>query len=466
MTRGDLPKSRTTGDALNLIAFGSLVVAAVALPLVFWPLSADVFVAPKFGVLRTLTAVGAIASIGWLLVEKTRFRLRVADWAVIAFLIFNAIAYALSVDRATSLLGEPQQQLGIATMFAFAGAYAVARISVRTILRLSVLIGAAAVTGTIVALYGIVQIAGVDPIWSDLPQGRVFSSIGQANWLAGYLVITVPLTIALITTTADRIQRTLGAGAALLQVAVLTATLSRSGYLGLLAAAAIAGLIAWRKGTRAPRNPRRLLAGTAMAILLVGGLMVGLSRSTPVVAPTELVERAGSALDIGGFDAGRYLALWQVGVAIAAEHPLAGTGQDTYAIVFPKYRDAVLDPFYAQHFSEFRPESPHNAYIALAAGMGIPALVAYLLAVGGAIVVIAPHAGFSGRESVLITGLLVAVGAHLVTDWFVTIDLASSWLFWVLIGSGLALVDQEAHRGGADPKLRNPRAEKERHRGI
>ncbi len=137
MTRGDLSKSRGTGDALNLIAFGSLVVAAVALPLVFWPLSADVFVAPKFGVLRTLTAVGAIASIGWLLVERTRFRLRLADWAVIAFLVFNAIAYALSVDRATSLLGEPRQQLGIATMFAFAGAYAVARISVRTILRLS-----------------------------------------------------------------------------------------------------------------------------------------------------------------------------------------------------------------------------------------------------------------------------------------------------------------------------------------
>ena len=34
-----------------------------------WPLSADVFVAPKFGVLRTLTAAGAIASIGWLLVD-------------------------------------------------------------------------------------------------------------------------------------------------------------------------------------------------------------------------------------------------------------------------------------------------------------------------------------------------------------------------------------------------------------
>ena len=129
---------RITGDVLDSIAFGSLVVAAIALPLVFWPWSTDVFVGPKFGVLRTLTAIGAIASIGYLLVGRGRFRLRLSDWAVIAFLVFNAIAYSLSIDQATSLLGEPLQQLGLATMFAFAGAYAIARISIRTTQRLSI----------------------------------------------------------------------------------------------------------------------------------------------------------------------------------------------------------------------------------------------------------------------------------------------------------------------------------------
>jgi putative inorganic carbon (HCO3(-)) transporter len=438
---------RITGDVLDSIAFGSLVVAAIALPLVFWPWSIDVFVGPKFGVLRTLTAIGAIASIGFMLVGTRRFRLRLSDWAVIAFLVFNAIAYSLSIDRATSLLGEPLQQLGIATMFAFAGAYAIARISVRTASKLLILVGAAAVAGTAVALYGIIQAAGGDPIWSDLPKGRVFSSLGQPNWLAGYLVITVPLTMALAASATRRVLRALGAGAALLQVAVLTATLSRSGYLGLLAAAAIAGVILWREGIRTPRHPKRFLAGAAVAILLFGGLLAALSRTTPAVAPATLAGRATSALDVGGFDAGRYLALWEVGVAIAAEHPLVGTGQDTYAILFPAYRDEVLEPVYAQHFADFRPESPHNAYIALAAGMGIPTLVAYLLVIGGAIVAMAPYAGLFSRESVLITGILVAVGAHIVTDWFVTIDLAGSWLFWVLMGSALALIDAGARRG-------------------
>jgi O-antigen ligase len=403
-----------------------------------------VFVGPKFDVLRTLTAIGAISSIGYLLFGRTWFRLRLSDWAAIAFLVFNAIAYSLSVDPATSLLGEPLQQLGIATMFAFAGAYAIARISVTTTWRLSVLIGAAAVAGTVVALYGIVQVAGADPVWSSLPKGRAFSSIGQPNWLAGYLVIAVPLTIALASTATHRTLRALGAAAAALQVAVLTATLSRSGYLGLVAAAVIVGLIGWKEGMGAPRSRRRLIAGTAVAVLLVGGLLVGLSRSTPTVAPTELAGRVRSVVDIGGFDAGRYLALWEVGVAIAVEHPLAGTGQDTYAIMFPAYRDAVLEPVYAQHFADFRPESPHNAYIALAAATGIPALVAYLLVIGGAIVAMAPHVGFSSRQSILITGMLVAIGGHIVTDWFVTMDLAGSWLFWVLMGSGLALVEAGA----------------------
>jgi O-antigen ligase len=162
------------------------------------------------------------------------------------------------------------------------------------------------------------------------------------------------------------------------------------------------------------------------------------------VAPAELARRAASALDVEAFDSRRYVALWEVGLAIAVDNPLTGTGQDTYAIIFPDYRDKVLDEPYAEHFARFRPESPHNVHLSVAAGAGFPALAAYVILVGGAVISILPHAGTRGRESILLAGLIAALIGHVVTDWFMTMDLSGSWLFWALMGAGLALIDHNA----------------------
>ena len=440
-------RSGPVGRVADIAAFLFLVAGVVVVPLLFWPWAEDVFVGPKFHALRLFTAGGAVAAGTWLVVERPTLRFRVSDVAAFAFLLLNVVAYAFSVDRNTSLLGEPLQQGGLVTVFALTGAYAIARVSVRTPRRMSVLFAAAAASATIAAAYGVVQIAGADPVWSSLPKGRAFSTIGQPNWLAAYLVLTIPLTVALTMTAPRRAVRVLGVGATLLQVVVLAATSSRSGYVGFLAVLAVGGGLAARSGLRMPRSPRRVLVGTVAVVVIGAALLVGLSRTTSAVGPAELARRAASALDVEAFDSRRYVALWEVGLAIAVDNPLTGTGQDTYAIIFPDYRDEVLDGAYAEHFARFRPESPHNVYLSVAAGAGFPALAAYGILVGGAIISILPHAGTRGRESVLLAGLIAALIGHVVTDWFMTMDLSGSWLFWALMGAGLALIDHQTRDG-------------------
>jgi O-antigen ligase len=85
----------------------------------------------------------------------------------------------------------------------------------------------------------------------------------------------------------------------------------------------------------------------------------------------------------------------------------------------------------------FRPESPHNVYIATAANMGIPALVAYL-----AVIVFAVGLGVRAarREIPLaarlaLAGLIGAIAFHLVTDSFMTAEPAGSAIFWILLGA-------------------------------
>jgi O-antigen ligase len=423
---------------LDQATFSFLLAGAVLVPLLFWPWAGDVFVGPKFDAIRLLTAIGAGLAGTWLVVARPRLRLRVPDVAAATFLVFNIVAYTFSVDHRTSLLGEPLQQAGLVSVFAFAGAYATARVSVRTPDRLAALLTAASLAGTVTAIYGLVQLGGVDPVWANLPKGRVFSSIGQPNWLAAYLILTIPLTFALAVTARHRSRRLLGIGATIIQMVVLVATLSRSGYLGLLVVIVVGGIVVGRQRRKGSQFPVRFVAVAAAATLIGGALLVGLSRATPAIAPADTARRAASALNFGAFDSQRYVGLWEVGVAIAVDHPLTGTGQDTYAIVFPEYRDSVLDEPLAEHFARFRPESPHNMYVAIAAGAGIPALAAYLVLIGSVLALILRQAGTQSRRAILATGIFAALLGHLVTDWFMTVDLSGSWLAWALMGAALA----------------------------
>ncbi|MGI9585223.1 MAG: hypothetical protein ACR2N7_06490, partial [Acidimicrobiia bacterium] len=178
------------------------------------------FVGPKFDAIRLLTTIGAVLAGAWLVVARPHLRVRAPDVAAATFLAVNVVAFGFSIDRRTSLLGEPLQQVGLVSVVAFAGAYAIARVSVRTPNRLTALVAAASLAGTLAAVYGLAQLAGVDPIWADLPKGRVFSSIGQPNWLAAYLVLTIPLTVALAFTVERRAWRLLAAGAVVIQIVV------------------------------------------------------------------------------------------------------------------------------------------------------------------------------------------------------------------------------------------------------
>jgi O-antigen ligase len=135
-----------------------------------------------------------------------------------------------------------------------------------------------------------------------------------------------------------------------------------------------------------------------------------------------------------------------VGVAVVADHPLWGTGQDTYALVFPDYRDETLEPEVATHFAAFRPESPHNVYVGIAAGSGIPALPAYLGIVAGSVWALLRSIPTGGRVGTLASAMLAALGGHLVTDFFMTMDLSGSWLTWAIMGAAVTIADRVARR--------------------
>jgi O-antigen ligase len=418
---------------------------AVLLPLAFIPTFGDAFGVPKLALLFLLIPLAAAGPIVNMAMGSSAAPrpVRRPDITALAFAALAVVAWAVSGAPGHNLLGEPLQYQGLLPLLLYVTTYSLARFALRDPVGLQRLFGGITIAGGLVGAYAVLQQIGLDPIWNALDRGRVFSTLGQANSLASFLVIAVPASVALIVTGGKSV-RAFAVLALILILAALLLTLSRGGYLGLGAEAllVLAMLASSRRiAVRRPHGWRRV-GQTGIAIVIV---LVALVALTPTRGLIErAVQRAASAVDLQETSIQDRLDLWAVGLRITLDHPVAGTGPDSYALIFPVYRDATLPPTRAGFMARFRPESPHNVYLALGSELGLPALACYVALIVGALIVTGRSLLARGwKAQVQGAALIVAIVGHVVTDGFITAELASSWLFWVVLGAAVATSDRQ-----------------------
>jgi O-antigen ligase len=427
---------RARGGLELVIAVG-LVATTAALPLVFVPGLDDGYALPKAVLLRLAGVAIAMALVLYLAVGGSLVwrRDRWIDLALALFVTLTAVSTLTSVDVGQSIFGEAFQYQGLVTVLLYVGAFYVARSTLRSPGHFRALAITHVAIGAVVAAYAIAQTIGVDPFWSGPPEDRAISSVGQANDLAAYLDLVIVLGLGLWGRAEPR-ARTLIASVIVLSIIGLALTLSRGGFLALVAVGIL--LLAFRRPTSAAaiRLSPRVVLGGAVALAMAALL------AWPLVAP--VVERAGTAGDLQEGSIRMHLDSWRVGLAVAADHPLFGTGPETFPLVFADYLDGVLPPDRADNLRRFRLESPHDAWIGIAAESGIPALVAYLVVLGGLSARFARRgASGDGLSSTIAITALGALVIHVITTAFKTPDASTSLLFWVVVGSGLAASDPE-----------------------
>lgn len=402
-----------------------------ALPLTFTIALTDVFALPKTIVMLGLSVVllGGLAAVALRPGTIALGQDSGVTVALAAYLVLTTAATLRSPDPLHSLVGERLQYQGLLASVGYAVAFLAARASLGNPTWLRWLFGVALAAAVLVAAYGLLQQIDADPIWNVLNKGRVFSTLGQANALAAYLVLVLPLGIALAVVS-GKVGRTLAILAAVAISIVLALTLSRGGYLGVGVALVVFAACVVRRSSLTRRR-----------VAIAGGLAVGVLVLVVFVPPVtrsaeRVVDRVLQTADVSEGSAASHLDMWTVGVRMAVDHPLLGIGLEIYPRLFPRYRDDVLSPARAAVMARFRPESPHSVPIAIAVGAGIPALLGYLAIVG-----LAVRTGWRRMwrappgERLLMAALLASVAGHFVTDLFMTAEVTGSWIFWVLLGT-------------------------------
>ncbi|MGI6143027.1 MAG: O-antigen ligase family protein [bacterium] len=292
--------------------------------------------------------------------------------------------------------------------------------------RVKIFLLAMVLAAVLVSLYGIygyyIGIPG-ESGWVDAQMHpelttRAFSTFGNPNVLAEYLVFVLPFSLALAWYHRDWSQRLLYGGATALQVLCLVLTMSRSGWLAFAAGMAVFAVLLDR---------RLIWVGLGLGIL-----------SLPVLLNSDVfLQRLLSIFSLKDSSNVHRIVVWQETLVMIREFWATGVGLGHRAFRF-------LYPYFAFDRSKF-PYHSHNTYLQVAVETGLFGLAALLLYLGS--VLKGTVRQIFGKGHPFDRTMLVAAAASLAGIMVFGLFESVLYLpkiiimFWTVLGITLALLE-------------------------
>lgn len=188
------------------------LVAILAIPLFFNIHSERVFEPDKIALLRSLAVLMAAVWVvrfvdqqGWRSLGNLRISNPDSVWhkplvlPVVAIVLVYLLATLFSINPRISWAGSYQRLQGTYTTLSYVVIFAMAAATIRSEVQVRRIVSVAIVTSIPVALYGLLQHFGHDPLpWGGDVQTRVAGQMGNAIFIAAYLIMVIPLTLSRI----------------------------------------------------------------------------------------------------------------------------------------------------------------------------------------------------------------------------------------------------------------------------
>ncbi|MCS7038817.1 MAG: O-antigen ligase family protein, partial [Anaerolineae bacterium] len=415
---------------------GVVLVALAAVPVFFNIQSTTSFEPDKGALLRGLAALAGLGMLAefWNHRRSVRWPIRPAPaWvALAAVLAVSVLTTATALDPVTALWGSYERGQGLLAVatgsILLVCAYRAGREG-----QVWWVVDAALIGCALPALYGLLQVAGFDPVTAGTVSfalgARASATAGNPNFLADGLLMGLVLAMARLALgpTAGRAQRWGLIGYIGVLAAALAATGSRSGLLAAITALAVLLLARSRQHGRAWAR----LAG--LAVLAAGGLLLGLAWVAPSLLPPRLADLFSS-----GGTGGQRLLFWQGVIAMLADHPrswLLGLGPDNLPLGLAPYVPAALAHFEPDWVFRI-PDRAHTYALDLLAAFGLPGLAAWTLLWSAVVAALLPtwrRRGIAVALPILTAAVLAVAAAGTAGPTAAPLGFAAGWVGGVLL---------------------------------
>ncbi len=429
------------------------LLALVLVPLYFNVYTHRVFEPDKLALLRTIVVLMcASAIIAWLershkrVPDSAPLKAQIKRWlrfplVIPVLLVVGSylLSTLFSVVPRVSLWGSYQRLQGTYTLLSYVALFGLLLIFMRDETQLSRLISVLIVTSLPIALYGLIQQKGLDPMpWGADVTQRVAANMGNAIFLGAYLIMVIPITAGRLlqeaaeARTGSTGQRTrllvaavvlpigvlslawitldfpialflslgtlglwlalgrlfqlpmlrcasLGAHSVVLgaQLATLLLSGSRGPQVGLLGGLAFFGLV-----YAAASNKRRVLTAVAILSVLAAGFLAIINIQESPLAPVRdlpYVGRLGRVMELDRGTGRVRVLIWQGTVEMLRDNPwraLVGHGPESMYVAYNRYYPPELAQYEARNAT---PDRSHNETFDALITTGALGLAAQLL---------------------------------------------------------------------------------------
>jgi len=369
----------------------SFIILFAFVPLFFAPFNYELFEFNKMLLTYSLTAIIATA---WLtqmtLKKKIIFKKTPLFWPLIAFLISQTIATFTSIVPRTSLLGYyTRQNGGLLSIFAYIFLYFafVSNIKKKTIKKL---LFSWLVSIFLINLYGIAQRLGIDDqYWQQDVIARIFSTLGQPNWLAAWLnvLIFIPLALFIHNNNKSKNRRKNSLVYFLIfftSFVCLLLTRSRSGFLSFIPAYIIFWFLFLIKSKKIRQKfPKKDFLLTIFSLIVATVFLLSpfpqinqYFDQISLIKPSALPHfNSSDQLSQDSLTEDIRKVVWQGAWQLGKQYPFWGTGVETFA-----YSYYWVKPVAHNLLSEwdFLYNKAHNEYLNYLANTGFIGLISYL----------------------------------------------------------------------------------------
>ncbi|MFH0937427.1 MAG: O-antigen ligase family protein [Candidatus Daviesbacteria bacterium] len=380
------------------------------------------------------------------------------DIPLLLFLAANILSTIFSIDTHTSIFGYYSRlNGGLLSTFSYLLLYW-ALVSNFNFSQVIKFLKAALWGGLVVALYAIPEHFSLSPscliltgqlnasCWVQDVAARVFATLGQPNWLAGYLSMLIFPAFYFLTQAKSKFL--FGIWALLLGTFYLafTFTYSRGATLGLMAGLAVfLGAISWpvlrlHLGGGKLNLPSYwkvlvgILGGFFVISLLFGSALTSFklfSKFAPPSRPAITTAISGTQLETGGTESGKIrLIVWRGALEIWKAYPIFGSGLETFAYSYYNFR-----PVEHNLVSEwdFLYNKAHNEFLNYLATTGVVGFLSYLGVIFVFIFWCIKRVMKEDNFSILLlnSALLASYVSYLVQNFFLFSVVSTALLFYL-----------------------------------
>lgn len=352
-------------------------------PLIFTSANSELFELPKmyfvYGSTIIIVATHIIAAIQK---QVPLFKKTILDIPLFLFLLSQIISTFLSIDIHTSIFGYYSRLNGglLSTV-----CYLILYWSLvphltnnlkNNLIRISLL------SGLFVSIYGIAQHFGIDKNWwiQDV-QSRVFSTLGQPNWLAAYLCILLPISFHQFLNSKSKLHSVFYFLLSTVYYLSLLFTKSKSGIVAAIISIGIYFIFSFVKKNI---SPKFLILNSSFLILLT--LLINNPVKDYFFSPKLLPAGRQENLNITPSEDIRKL-VWQGSFKLWQQFPLFGTGPETFAYSYYWTRPATHN---LTSEWDFLYNKAHNEYLNYLATTGSFGFLTYLMLIITILIVLFP----------------------------------------------------------------------------